>query len=118
MKSNNVDNTYLTKIIIISIVVLINILAVIGVIKTVGSAIKNLEKDIKFGKISNTQDVTEENNFSQAENNSYEKSSESFGARLLKLIALDKNVRKSFILLIIGIILIGVAIWVLIKISK
>lgn len=119
MNSNKKDNSYLAKIIVISIVVLINIIALISVIKTVGKAIKNLDKDIKLGKVNSEQNVTEnENEFSETEGTPYEESFEHTGIRLLKLVAENSNVRNSCILIIIGIILIGVAIGVLVKISR
>lgn len=110
------NSKYLTKVIVLSIIVIINIICIIAVISTVGKTIKDLSKNIEGGKVvasefSPEEDYTTDSSSEQEEVESLDASS------LFKLLMADKNVRKSLVLLAFALILLGVAVVVFIKIK-
>lgn len=114
------DNNNLSKIVIISIAVIINIICIIAVISTVGSAIKNLRANLESGNVASNQEVTEGEYASDGNNlnmeSTAEESEEINATDMFKLVMQDNAVRKSLILMVMGLILLGVAIYIFIKI--
>lgn len=126
VKSDN-NNKFLFKMIVIVIVVIINIIALIGVFITVGQTIKNLREDLADGKINKNISQVQENNNSNYEqeytnSESQEDEDSDFEVNIdtssiIKAVMQDKNAMKSLILMAIALILLGLAVFVLIKLK-
>lgn len=124
MSNKNSTDSYLFKIILIIIIVIINIVALIGVITTVSTTKKDLQKKIETGQVGERTDL-EENYISEnivsgsidKEDTISQIDAKEISSNILKLVTKDKNVRKSLILMFFALILLGIAIYVLIKVK-
>ena len=118
MSQMNDGSKYIFKLTAIITVIIINIIAIIAVVTTVGSALKNLKKDISSGKIVSSQNQTQNNETEyMGEQESFEEQNELDFSNLLKIVMADKSVMRAVILMVIALVLLGVAVFILIKLK-
>ncbi len=120
MSNKNSTESYLFKIILIIIIVIINIAALIGVITTVSTTKKDLQKKIETGQVREKTDLEENidsGSIDKGEDTMSQIDGKEISSNILKLVTKDENVRKSVILMCIALILLGIAIYVFIKVK-
>lgn len=109
------------KVILISIMVLINIIGVIAVIVTVTNTVKELNENLKTGKINVNTESSETQEYSVDESNLPEGSDSDMNVEIdfvniLKILVQNRNTRLLLALVICGVILLLDTILILIKI--
>lgn len=114
-------NKYSFKIILISIIVIINIVGVIAVIVTVTSNVRELNDNIKTGKINVNTESSETQEYRVDESNLLEGSDSDMNVKIdfvniLKILVQNRNTRLLLALVICGVLLLLDTILILIKI--